>query len=122
MNLGDKIRSIRIDKDITMAELAEKTNTTVAAISRYELGQREPKLDMIGKIAKALNVPIFDLMDMDAFMDGFRLGALGQDLNFKRITMAFDTMNEDGQKKAADNVEDLAKVPEYQKEKDNAKP
>lgn len=39
-----------------------------------------------------------------------------------RMLSAFDTMNEKGQKKAADNVEDLAKVPEYKKEKDNVKP
>lgn len=39
-----------------------------------------------------------------------------------RMLSAFDIMNEDGQKKAADNVEDLAEVPKYQKEKDNAKP
>lgn len=33
-----------------------------------------------------------------------------------RMLSAFDIMNEKGQKKAADNVEDLSKVPEYQKE------
>lgn len=35
-----------------------------------------------------------------------------------QLLEAFDSMNETGQKKAVENVEDLAKIPEYQKDQD----
>ena len=35
--------------------------------------------------------------------------------NYSKLCAAFDRLNETGQKKAVENVEDLAKIPEYQK-------
>lgn len=35
--------------------------------------------------------------------------------NYSKLCAAFDRLNETGQKKAIENVEDLAKIPEYQK-------
>ena len=40
--------------------------------------------------------------------------------NYSKLCAAFDRLNETGQKKAIENVEDLAKIPEYQKKDEPA--
>lgn len=62
MTIGEIIRARRKACGISMAELGRRIGVTAAAISRYELGQRELTLDTIQAIADALNVHIFDLL------------------------------------------------------------
>lgn len=52
--LGEQIKALRIKKKMTQDELANKLNTTKAAISRYESGQRQPKLEVLTEIALIL--------------------------------------------------------------------
>lgn len=44
-------------------DLAEKTGLTPETISRIKNGQQEPRLSTVGKIAKALEVNVEDLID-----------------------------------------------------------
>ena len=65
MTVGERIREKRRDRGMSMAELGEILGISAAAVSRYELGQRHIKLEMLKKIAVALNVPIQELFDDD---------------------------------------------------------
>ena len=57
------IKEIRSARGMTQNELAERLHTTVATISRYESGQREPTLTMAAEIAAALNCSVDDLVE-----------------------------------------------------------
>lgn len=62
MNIGERIRKIRIEKGMTQKEIAEKCGINDANIRKYESGRQNPKIDTIEKIAKALDVEISELL------------------------------------------------------------
>ena len=51
--LSDIVR-LRNEKKITQKELAKKIGTTQSALSRFEMGNVNPSLDFLKKIATAL--------------------------------------------------------------------
>jgi len=53
--LGKKIKIARIESDMNQMQLAKAINTGQKSISRYETGTSLPSLEMLEKIAKALN-------------------------------------------------------------------
>ena len=55
-SLGERITRLRKKLELSQKELADKTNLTEATLSRYENNLREPKGEVIVKIANALNV------------------------------------------------------------------
>ncbi len=63
MTLGDKIKMLREEKGLSQDELAIAAGTTKATVSRYENGLRQPKLDILSRIAQVLdaNVELLDL-------------------------------------------------------------
>ena len=58
-----KIREYRKAKGLTMKQLGEMVGALESSISFYERGLQQPDLDMLGKIADALNVSIDQLLD-----------------------------------------------------------
>lgn len=67
MNLefGKNIRSIRENRGLSLEEMAEILETTKQALSRYERGERTPKITLAAKFAEKLNVPLEDLIGAD---------------------------------------------------------
>nr|UWI48479.1 helix-turn-helix domain-containing protein [Clostridioides difficile] len=53
-SLGDRISKLRKELDINQKELATKVGITEASLSRYENNLREPKSEIIVRLAKAL--------------------------------------------------------------------
>ncbi len=51
----DKIIRMRIEKGITQKELAKRMKTKQSAISRLELGNANPSLNLLQRLAKALD-------------------------------------------------------------------
>lgn len=52
------LKKLMIEREMTAADIARKTGMTQAALSRYINDKRNPRLNSVIKIAKALNVPI----------------------------------------------------------------
>jgi len=62
--LGEKIRKIRLEKKISLRDLAQKTQLTPSFISQMERDLVEPSITSLRRIAEAMEVPIFRfLMD-----------------------------------------------------------
>ncbi|WP_138207762.1 helix-turn-helix domain-containing protein [Haloimpatiens lingqiaonensis] len=61
MNIGDKIRNLRNDKNLTQKELATAAGISEISIRKYENGDRKPKFETLQKIAGALNVSIHQI-------------------------------------------------------------
>lgn len=62
MSIGTNIKIYRKKQNLTQKELATIVDVTDATINRYEQGQREPNIEMMNKIADALNVSVNDLI------------------------------------------------------------
>lgn len=52
------LKKLMIEREMTAADIARKSGMTQAALSRYINDKRNPRLNSVIKIAKALNVPI----------------------------------------------------------------
>lgn len=53
--LGDRIRKLRIEKDMTISELAEKCEISADTLQGAETGRRFPNISTINKISKILD-------------------------------------------------------------------
>ncbi len=54
--IGDRMKSLRVEKGLTQSELARQLNLSVTAISHYEGGLRVPNSNIIVMYAKFFNV------------------------------------------------------------------
>lgn len=57
-SIGDRILEMRKELNISQKKLADKVGITEASLSRYENSLREPKAEIIGRIASALGVSV----------------------------------------------------------------
>ncbi len=61
--LGKKVRKIRLESDMSQEMVAEMAGLDRTYVSGIERGVRNPSLRNIEKLAKALKVPVHDLID-----------------------------------------------------------
>ena len=59
---GERLKKIRKDKNMSLEEFAKLLGTSKQALSRYELGQVDPKISQVRKYAGILNMSIDYLM------------------------------------------------------------
>lgn len=60
---GSKIKEIRLMRKMSQEELGEKVDVTKSFISKVENEKTEPSLEMLNKIAEALDVDIVEFFD-----------------------------------------------------------
>lgn len=63
MNSGKKIRELRKSKGLKLKDLANSLNISEQALSQYERNVRNINLEMLKKIAIALDVSLISLLD-----------------------------------------------------------
>ena len=63
MGVGDKIKLLRKTRNMTLKELAEKIGVHFGSLSNIEKGTRNPSLDMLDKIAEALEISVNEFFD-----------------------------------------------------------
>lgn len=68
-NLGDKISELLKESGMTQRELASKIGSTEMTVSRYVRNERQPKAEVLSKIAEALNTTTDDLLGRDLVND-----------------------------------------------------
>ncbi len=61
--IGMRIKSIRESRKLTQERLAEKADLNSVYLSNIERGQSNPTLDLLIKIAKALDVEMREIFD-----------------------------------------------------------
>ena len=61
--LGQRIKALRMERDLQQRQLAEKAELTPSMVSQIESGRLTPSLHTVGKLAAALGVPIATLFD-----------------------------------------------------------
>lgn len=56
VNMGDKLKSLRLGNKMTQRQVAERVGLAVSAISSYESGTRYPSYDVLLKLARMFHV------------------------------------------------------------------
>ena len=64
---ANRIKQLRIEKGLTLGQLAEKVGLSESHLSRVEAGARGVKLSKLGALAKVLGVPMIELMPQESF-------------------------------------------------------
>ena len=86
--LGLKIKELRKQKKLTQEKLAEMLNLDAGYISKFEVGRNFPTIGTLEKIAKALDVELYELFQFSP----------SKELDFKsEITNIYDCLNKEKQ-------------------------
>jgi transcriptional regulator with XRE-family HTH domain len=64
-NLGQRIRELREEKDLSLREFAKKIEVSAPFLSDIELGRRYPSEKVLSGIARALETAVEDLRSYD---------------------------------------------------------
>lgn len=62
--IKENLRTVIRQRGVTQAWLAEKADTTEATVSRYLTGIHSPRIELIAKMARALNVSVDYLLGL----------------------------------------------------------
>ncbi|MCC5575470.1 MULTISPECIES: helix-turn-helix domain-containing protein [Microtetraspora] len=60
--VGPRLRALRRERGVTLAELSETTGISLSTLSRLESGQRKPTLELLLPLAHAHHVPLDELV------------------------------------------------------------
>lgn len=135
MTTGQRIKAARKRAGITQEDLGAKLGVSGSMIAQYETDKRNPKKETLTKIADALGIEPFALSNdlfNEAFLallkkgytdEEFQTKFLDDSISFAILTgendrnllRSYFMLNERGQEKALDYVEDLAEKAEYLK-------
>ena len=63
MPFGKNVKSVRLDKNLSLQELANYSGVSVSMLSRIEREEKTPTIRVASQIAKALRMPIGYLLD-----------------------------------------------------------
>lgn len=61
-DVGPRVRAARLQRDVTLTALARETGISTSTLSRLEVGQRKPSLELLLPIAFALQLPLDELI------------------------------------------------------------
>ena len=56
VNMGEKLKSLRIEKKFTQKQIADRIGLAISAVSSYESGTRYPSYDVLVKLARIFHV------------------------------------------------------------------
>ena len=115
MTTGERIRQLRIEHQMTQEELGTKVGVQKAAIYKYENGLIvNLKRSTLEKLAIVLETTPTYLMGLeDSESNSTVLSELTPQQS--ALLSSFDQLNEEGQQKAVDYVEDLVLTARYKK-------
>ena len=64
LNIGEKIKTLRKENNLTQEELAEQIHVTSQAVSKWESGAGLPDITQVAPLAKVLKVSADILLDI----------------------------------------------------------
>ena len=60
--VGPRLKRVRLQREVTLVELAAATGISKSTLSRLETGQRKPSLELLLPIAQAHRIPLDELV------------------------------------------------------------
>lgn len=98
LNVHNKIKQLRINKNMTQQQLADAISKTLSTVKKYETGQIMLNIDTLYDISKALNVDVKYFFDnenslFENFLDQYGLSDL-QESEINELRIEFDFLIE----------------------------
>ena len=90
MTFVEKLKMYRERLNISRSELGRRIGLSRSIISRWELGERQPKIKQLDKLARYFDVDIKDLFDDDSIIYSFRKQPI------EDLQTVFDKLNDEG--------------------------
>lgn len=87
LSLGDKIRLMRAEKNMSLQELAQKSGISLSYLSEIERGTVYPALSTLKRVAEGLEVPATTLMGHEGTL-GHKLKALREEYGLTQAQLA----------------------------------
>lgn len=63
MTVGERLKALRLERGLQQRQLAEQSGLTPSLVSQIESGRLTPSLHTLGKLARALSLPIPALLE-----------------------------------------------------------
>ena len=98
--IGANIRKYRIQRDVSQEHLALDSGIHPAYISKLERGEKCPTIDTLYRLARALGIPVYKLIDIDGDIDNI------SDTAYK-IQKSLSDLNTDQQNRVADLIDEI---------------
>lgn len=102
---AESVLSRRKELGLTQEELAKKIGTSKQMVSKYELGQRSPKVAMANAFADALETTLDELLDIEKEIE-----EENKDPQIKLVESVMKEMSEDDKEYIASMVVNYAKM------------
>lgn len=64
MNMGEKLKSLRLEKKLTQKQVADRIGLAISAVSSYESGSRYPSYEVLVQLARIFHVTTDYLLGM----------------------------------------------------------
>jgi transcriptional regulator with XRE-family HTH domain len=61
-SLGERVQSLRVDRGLTLRELADRSDVSVSMLSSVERGEKAPTVVVLDRIATGLDIPLVSLV------------------------------------------------------------
>ena len=71
MNIGENIKKYRKALNISQKDLAKKLNMPISTLANYENNHREPNIETLNKIAAALDVSVYELIETKVALNDY---------------------------------------------------
>jgi transcriptional regulator with XRE-family HTH domain len=113
MAIGDRLREARKNRRLTQEELSELSGVARENIGRYETGKSQPSIDVLLRLADALEVSTDYLFERDAEPTRTRVRSMREILNEDPITAGVNTLAANGAEKVIfdeDQKEELQRI------------
>lgn len=87
-SFAERLINAREKKNLTQKQLAEKLGITPTRLNYWEKGKREPNIEMIGKLAEALDVSPDSLMGWEYYdrQNADQIKTIHKYLNFNELS------------------------------------
>jgi transcriptional regulator with XRE-family HTH domain len=73
LNIGDRIKMLRLSQNRTMQEIAEASDLSKSMISKIENNKAVPSVAALVKIAKSLGTTISGLLEQEGFLNAIHI-------------------------------------------------
>ena len=98
--IGANIRKYRIQKDVSQEHVALESGIHPAYISKLERGEKCPTIDTLYRLANALGIPVYKLIDIDGDIDNI------SDTAYK-IQKAIGELSTEQQNRVAELIDEI---------------
>lgn len=98
--IGANIRKYRVQRDVSQEHLALESGIHPAYISKLERGEKCPTIDTLYRLARALGIPIYKLIDIDGDIDNI------SDTAYK-IQKSLSDLKAEQQNRVADLIDEI---------------